>query len=171
MNKALLIIDMLNDFILSGAPLEVSEARNIIPNVKKEIEEARKNKDHIIYVCDSHTEDDKEFKIWPKHAVKGTEGAKVVKELSPQKEDFIIEKTTYDGFYQTELESLLKHLNVDELTIIGCVSNICILYTTSSAVLRRYKVNIPLNCIASIDEEGKACALKQFKEVLRVNLI
>jgi len=171
MNKALLIIDMLNDFILSGAPLEVPEARGIILNVKKEIEEARKNKEYIIYVCDSHTEDDKEFKIWPKHAVKGTEGAKVVKELSPQKEDFIIEKTTYDGFYQTELESLLKQLNVDELTIVGCVSNICIMYTTSSAVLRGYKVSIPLNCIASIDEGGKACALKQFKEVLRVNLI
>ncbi|MEA1994881.1 MAG: isochorismatase family cysteine hydrolase [Campylobacterota bacterium] len=171
MNKALLIIDMLNDFILSGAPLEIPEARNIIPNVKKEIEEARKNKEYIIYVCDSHTEDDKEFKIWPKHAVRGTEGAKVVKELSPQKEDFIIEKTTYDGFYQTELESLLKQLNVDELTIVGCVSNICIMYTTSSAVLRGYKVNIPLNCIASIDEEGKDCALKQFKEVLKVNLI
>ncbi|MCD6129492.1 MAG: isochorismatase family protein, partial [Deltaproteobacteria bacterium] len=68
MNKALLIIDMLNDFILSGAPLEVPEARGIILNVKKEIEEARKNKEYIIYVCDSHTEDDKEFKIWPKHA-------------------------------------------------------------------------------------------------------
>ncbi len=171
MSKALLIIDMLNDFILPGAPLEVPETRKIIPNIKKEIKEARKNKEYIIYVCDSHTEDDKEFKIWPKHAVRGTEGAKIVKELSPQKEDFIIEKNTYDGFYETSLQSLLKQLNVDELTIVGCVSNICILYTASSAVLREYKVNIPLNCIASIDEDGRNYALKQFREVLKVNLI
>jgi nicotinamidase-related amidase len=171
MGKAILIVDMLNDFILPGATLEVPETRKIIPNIKKEIKEARKNKDYIIYVCDSHAEDDKEFKIWPKHAIRGTEGAKVVKELSPQKEDFIIEKNTYDGFYETNLQSLLKQLNVDELTIVGCVSNICILYTASSAVLRGYKVNILLNCIASIDEEGRTCALKQFKEVLKVNLI
>jgi len=169
--KALLVVDMLNDFILPGAPLEVPEARDIIPNVKREIEKARKNKEYIIYVCDSHTEDDREFKIWPKHAVRGTEGARVVKELSPQEQDFIIEKTTYDGFYQTNLQDLLKQLDVDELTIVGCVSNICIMYTASSAVLRGYKVNIPLDCIASIDEEGRSCALKQFREVLKVNLI
>jgi nicotinamidase/pyrazinamidase len=40
MKEALLIIDMLNDFVLPGSPLEVPEARKIIPAIQREIESA-----------------------------------------------------------------------------------------------------------------------------------
>ena len=43
--KALLIIDMLNDFVREGAPLEVPSTRNIIPSIKKEIKESEKYKE------------------------------------------------------------------------------------------------------------------------------
>ena len=56
--KALLIIDMLKDFLLPGAPLEVPAARAIIPNIKKMIEEAHKLNIPIIYLCDRHKPDD-----------------------------------------------------------------------------------------------------------------
>ena len=41
-STALLVIDMLNDFIAEGAPLEVPEARKIVPAVRKKIEESRR---------------------------------------------------------------------------------------------------------------------------------
>lgn len=68
--EALLIIDMLNDFVLQGAPLEVP----VIRAIKREIEAARKEGKPVIYVCDTHEPDDKEFSKfgWPAHAVKGT---------------------------------------------------------------------------------------------------
>jgi len=66
--EALLIIDMLNDFVEEGAVLEVPSARKIIPKIKKRIEEARKKQIKIIYVCDAHQKDDKEFQKWPPHA-------------------------------------------------------------------------------------------------------
>jgi len=59
--KALLIIDMLNDFVREGAPLEVPSTRNIIPHLKKEIKEARREGVPIIYVCDTHDQQDREF--------------------------------------------------------------------------------------------------------------
>ncbi len=170
MKKAVLVVDMLNDFTLDDAPLKVDENRKIIPNIKSLLESERKNGTPIIYVCDAHDENDREFEIWPKHCIKGTKGAEVVEELKPQKEDFIVEKKTYDGFYNTNLNELLKSLDVKKLIITGCVSNICILHTASSAVLRGYEVEIPLNCISSLDERSRECAIDHFKNVLNIKL-
>ncbi|MEK6693161.1 MAG: isochorismatase family cysteine hydrolase [Nitrospirota bacterium] len=105
--EALIVIGMLNDFVLEGAPLEVPSTRTIIPELRREIEKAREENIPVIYVCDSHDRDDREFRKmgWPPHAVKGTNGAEVVKELKPLKGDRIIEKRTYSGFYDTELDA------------------------------------------------------------------
>jgi nicotinamidase-related amidase len=40
--EALLVIDMLNDFVLEGAPLEVPDTRKVIPAIKREIEDSRR---------------------------------------------------------------------------------------------------------------------------------
>ncbi|AEA33145.1 cysteine hydrolase family protein [Hippea maritima] len=170
MKEAVLVVDMLNDFTLDSAPLKVKENAKIIPNIKALLDEKRKSGTAVIYVCDAHAEDDKEFKIWPKHCVRGSKGAEIVDELKPQEGDFIVEKTTYDGFYNTELDSLLKQLGVKKLIITGCVINICIMYTASSAVLRGYEVEIPLNCVSALDELSRQCAIAQFKNVLNVKL-
>lgn len=171
MKRAVIVVDMLNDFTLDDAPLKVDENKKIIPNIRELIDNARSIGDSIIYVCDSHQENDKEFEIWPKHCVKGTKGAEIVSELKPLDNDFIVNKTTYDGFYNTVLHSLLSNLNINEIKICGCVSNICILHTASSAVLRGYKVEIPVNCIASLDEYSKEYAINHFRNVLNITLI
>ncbi len=88
--KALLVIDMLNDFVLEGAPLEVPKGRKIIPALKRRIEEARREGIPIIYISDSHDKDDEEFKVWPPHAISGTKGAEIIKELQPEEKDYII---------------------------------------------------------------------------------
>jgi nicotinamidase-related amidase len=169
--KALLVIDMLNDFVLEGAVLEVPAARKIIPNIKEKLEEAKEKKIPIIYICDSHTEDDKEFEIWPPHAIKGTKGAQVVEELSPKDGDYLVEKTTYSGFYNTKLSDILKKLNINELIVTGTMTNICVMYTASDAVLRGYKVIVPENCVAGLNEEDHQFALKQMKNVLKAEII
>ena len=170
MKKAVLVVDMLNDFTLDGAPLKVEENKKVIPNIKFLLDKERVLGTPIVYVCDSHTENDNEFEIWPKHCVKGTRGAQIVDELSPKESDFIVKKTTYDGFFRTSLDDLLKSLGVDCLIITGCVINICILYTASSAVLRGYKVEIPLNCVSALDDKSRECAINQFENVLSVKL-
>lgn len=170
-NRAFLVIDMLNDFILPGAPLEVPKARDIIATLKDEIEKARKNEIPIIYICDAHKPNDREFKIWPKHCVKGTKGAEVVSELKPKKGDFIIPKTTYSGFFKTKLENLLKKLKVKELIVSGILTNICVLYTVSDATLRGYQVSVLKNCVASLTDEEHNFALQQMEKVLKAKII
>ncbi|MBI5181818.1 MAG: cysteine hydrolase [Nitrospirae bacterium] len=171
--EALLIIDMLNDFVLEGAPLEVPEARKAIPNIKKEIEKAKAEGKPVIYICDAHAPDDKEFANfgWPTHAVKGTKGAEVVEELKIEKGDIVIEKTTYSGFYNTRLNEALKELNVDSLRLTGCVTHICIMFTASDAVLRGYKVAVVEKGVAGLAKEDHDAALRIMKNVMGVNII
>jgi nicotinamidase/pyrazinamidase len=166
-NKALLIIDMLRDFLLPGAPLEVPAARAIIPNIKKRVEEAHKLNIPVIYLCDRHKPDDVEFDVWPPHAVENTNGAQIVDELKPKKQDYIVPKISYSAFYKTELEKLLKKLNIDELIITGVVTNICVLYTAMDALSRGYKVEVPEDSVAALDQEDHKFAMRQIKEVLK----
>ena len=169
--SALLVIDMLNDFILEGAPLEVPSTRDVIPNIKREIDKAHAEKAPVIYVCDAHDPGDREFDIWPPHSVKGTEGAQIFENLKPQEGDMVIEKKTYSGFFKTELDEKLKELGVTNLTITGCVTNICIMYTASDAVLRGYKVTVPRDCSAGLNAEDDTFAFRQMENVLKVTLV
>ncbi len=168
MKEALLIIDMLNDFVKEGAPLEVPDTRKVIPFIKKELEKARKKGVPVIYVCDSHDPDDPEFKRfgWPSHAVKGTDGAKVVEDLKPEAGDIIVEKKTYSGFYNTKLDEHLKELQVETLRITGCVTHICVLFTASDASLRGYNVVVLKDGVAGLSREDHEAALRIMENVI-----
>lgn len=165
--KALLIIDMLNDFVQPGAPLEVPGARDIIANIKRKIEEARQEKIPVIYLCDAHAPNDAEFRVWPPHAVRGTRGAVVIEELKPGKKDSVILKTTYSGFFGTKLDSLLKKIKPKQLIVTGVCTEICVLYTVADAYMRGYEVHVPEECVAGLTKEDHAFALRQMKQVLK----
>ncbi|MBF0506586.1 MAG: cysteine hydrolase [Nitrospirae bacterium] len=171
--EALLIMDMLNDFVLPGAPLEVPETRRAIPAIKREIQRARREGNPVIYVCDAHAAEDKEFSRfgWPAHAVKGTAGGRVVDELKPGPGDIIVEKTSYAGFYQTRLDDILRDLGVDSLRLTGTVTHICILFTAYDAVLRDYTVTVVGDGVAGIDKEDHDAALRIMKNVLGAKMV
>ena len=171
--ETLLVIDMLNDFIVEGAPLEVPEARRIVPYVKNEIEKARAAAVPVVYLTDSHAPDDVEFKKfnWPPHAVKGTPGAMVVRELAPLEGDHVVEKTTYSGFYGTGLDALLERLGATALRLVGCVTHICVMFTASEAVLRGYEVSVPVEGVAGLDARDHEAALRIMRNVLGVKIV
>jgi nicotinamidase-related amidase len=170
---ALLVIDMLNDFVLEGAPLEVPATRTIIPLLQDEIEKARRNHIPLIYVCDAHEENDPEFVRmgWPPHALSGTRGAEVIDSLQPLPHDTIIPKKSYSAFFSTSLDMVLQTRSITELLITGCVTNICVLYTVADAVQRGYRVTILRNCVAGLNEVDHEFALRQMKEVLGTQIL
>jgi len=165
--KAFLVIDMLNDFVKDNAPLFVPGAQGIITAIKKRMDEARAHGVPIIYVCDAHSQNDLEFRVWPQHAVKGSTGAQVVRDLAPEKGDIVIFKKSYSGFYGTTLENALKRIGAKELTITGVCTEICVLYTTADAYMRGYKVEVPEDCCAALTPEDHRFALEQMKQVLK----
>lgn len=171
--EALLIIDMLNDFVLPHAPLEVPDTHPLIPVIRREIDRARTAGMPILYLCDSHAPDDNEFRKfgWPAHAVKGTRGAEVIAELKPAPSDIVIQKTTYSGFYGTRLDEMLEKLGVGSLRITGCVTHICVLFTTADAVLRNYAVTVVEDGVAGLAREDHDAALRIMKNVLGASLV
>ncbi len=171
--EALLVCDMLNDFVLPGASLEVPDARIMIPVIRTEIDKAHAVGNPVVYVCDAHEPDDKEFRKfgWPAHAVKGTQGAAVIKELTPTEEDTIIYKKTYSGFYGTILDATLRRLDVDSIRITGLMTHISVLFTTQEAVLRDYGVIVIENGVAGLAREDHEAALRIMKNVFGVRLL
>jgi len=169
--KVLLIIDMLNDFVLYGAPLKVPNIEKIISPIKREIEKARSEGYQVIYLCDSHQKDDREFELFPPHAVKGTEGSKIIDDLKPEGNDIIVRKNTFSGFFNTNLDEILQKLSVERLVVTGDVINICVLYTVADAVMRGYKVDVVKDAVIALNKKDYKFALEQMKNVLKVNII
>jgi nicotinamidase-related amidase len=172
-DRALLVIDMLEDFVRAGAPLEVPETRKILPAVRRRIARARKEGELVVYVCDSHGKNDPEFARmgWPPHAVAGTPGAAVAAKISPEPGDAVVDKKTYSGFHRTSLQSVLRRRGIRKLSLSGCVTNICILYIAYEAAVRGYDVTVDEMLVAGLDPKTHAFALDQMEKVLGVRVI
>ena len=171
--RALVVIDMLEDFVRPGAPLEVPRTRAIMPAVRRRIARARRAGEPVVYVCDSHRKNDPEFARmgWPPHAVAGTQGARIVSEVSPEPGDVVVEKKSYSAFHGTNLQAVLRRLGAGEIALAGCVTNICILYAAYEAALRGYAVTVDEAHVAGLDEASHAFALDQMEKVLGVRVI
>ena len=171
--SALLVIDMLEDFVRPGAPLEVPQARKILPAIARRVSRARREGDLVVYVCDSHRKNDPEFARmgWPPHAVAGTEGAAVTSEIAPEPGDVVVEKKTYSGFHRTTLQTVLRRHGIRSVSLSGCVTNICILYTAADAAMRGYDVTVEESLVAGLDMRTHRFALDQMEQVLGVRVV
>lgn len=169
--KALLIIDMLNDFIYENGALYTGKTGEyIIDFIKEKIDAFRKEENQIIFICDNHETDDKEFDMFPPHCIANTEGSKIINEIEVKKEDKVIKKRRYSAFFGTDLDLYLRENKIDELYIVGVCTNICVLYTAADARNLGYDVYIYKDGVASFDEESHYFALKEAEKTLGCNL-
>ena len=129
MADALLIVDMVNDFV-TGV-LKCERAQRIIPNVRRLADAARGAEVPVIYGNDAHLPEDFELKIWGAHAMKGTPGAQTISALREQKGDEVLGKRTYSAFYETPLDTVLRAHDVTHLAITGLHTNICCRHTSA----------------------------------------
>ncbi|MBC7329322.1 cysteine hydrolase [bacterium] len=168
--SALLVIDMLNDFAHPSGVLYASSVRDIIPRVKEKIEKAREANTLVIYICDAHRPDDKEFETFPPHCVEGSWGADVVEELKPKDGDYIVKKRRYSGFYATDLELLLREKGIEELHLTGCLTDICVLFTCADAYYRGFKIFVSEEATAALTPSDHKNALNLMKKAFGVEV-
>lgn len=157
MKKALIIVDVQNDFCEGGA-LAVPEANSIIPYINLLMEE--NEYDEIILTQDWHPADHKSFAsnngknvgetinlngmsqfMWPDHCIQGTFGAEFHKDLNREKVTHIIQKgknteiDSYSGFQdnnhfmKTGLEDYLKYHDIQLVEIAGLALDYCVKFT------------------------------------------
>jgi nicotinamidase/pyrazinamidase len=169
MKKALIVVDIQNDF-LPGGRLAVPDGDKIIPKVNDLI----KKFDLVIATQDWHpvnhisfaenhkgkkpgdkiTVEGVEQILWPSHCVQNTFGAEFAKDLLKDKFTAVIRKGTdpmidsYSGFFDnarkkdTGLDNLLKSLNVSEVYIVGLATDYCVKFTALDAVSLGYKTHV-----------------------------
>jgi len=172
MRKALLIIDMLNDFLRPEGALYCGQAAEaIIPAVAERIKPAREDGELILYLCDNHRPDDQEFKLWPPHCVAGSWGAQVVAEIAPQEGDVVIPKRRFSGFFGTDLLLYLVENRIEQLELVGVCTHICVMYTAADARNLSYPVRVSASRVASFDEESHRWGLQQLEKVLGVEVV
>jgi nicotinamidase/pyrazinamidase len=170
--KALLVIDMLKDFLnKDGALYCGDESRKIISFVKEKIEEFHKESGLVVFICDSHHPDDLEFKMFPPHCVAGTEGTEIIDELPVGKKDVVVKKTRYSAFYKTKLDKILKKRKVSEVYIVGVCTSICVMDTVGDLRNRDYPVFVFKNGVADFDQKAHQFSLERMEKTYGAKII
>jgi nicotinamidase-related amidase len=166
MASAVLVVDMLRDFLEEGHALYVGDkARQIIPNIQHLLEQELARGSRVFFICDRHDPDDLEFKMFPPHCIEGTPEAEVIPELAKYSGE-IIPKKRYSGFFGTQLDEKLREPKPEKIIICGVLTDICVLHTTADARNRDYEVEVVTDCVASSDEEAHRFALEHMGKVL-----
>jgi nicotinamidase-related amidase len=165
---AILVIDMQNDF-LKGT-LKCDRAARIIPNIKVLLDKCRQKQVPIFYCVDEHLPiDTYEMKLWGPHAMKNTEGAKVIDELKPSDTDYVIPKRTYSAFDGTGLDRALKGVynakGVNTIVITGLHTNICDRHTSYDAFVRGFEIIVAEDGVEAFTEEEQSSGLDYVKRI------
>jgi nicotinamidase/pyrazinamidase len=170
--KALLVIDMLKDFLNKEGALYCGDSSpKIIPLVKEKIEEFQKKGDLVIFICDSHDPDDLEFNMFPKHCVTGTEGAEIIDELPVEQKDIIIKKKRFSSFYGTNLDRVLKEHKINETHVVGVCTSICVMDTVGDLINRDMAVIVYKNGVADFDPEAHEFALRRMENIYGAKIL
>ncbi len=170
--KALLIIDMLIDFISPDGALYIGPvADEVLPAVNERLDKHRSEGNLIIYLCDNHMEDDREFEMFPPHGLSDSGGEEIVADLIPSGDERVIHKRRFSSFLGTDLDITLREKGITEIELAGVVTNICVLYTAADARGLNYNVEVHKNAVASFDQDAHRFALQEMENTLGVTLI
>ncbi|MCL2288368.1 MAG: cysteine hydrolase [Candidatus Bathyarchaeota archaeon] len=153
-----ILVDMLNDFVTGK--LQTKRAKSIVTPLQQLVVSARENGVPVIFSNDAHYPQDSEVtQKWGQHAMKGTYGAEVISELAPDLTmDFIVEKRTYSGFYETGLDSLLRDLykgeGVKTVILGGLHTHMCVRHTAADAFFRGYRIIVVKNGVNAFTSQA-----------------
>jgi nicotinamidase/pyrazinamidase len=178
--KALLIVDVQNDFCPGGA-LAVPEGDKVVPKLNKYIKIFSKNKLPIFASRDWHPVKTKHFKdfggAWPVHCIQNTKGAAFHPNLRLPKDAILLYKgmdsqeDSYSCFQAQDLSGMsfvkiLQRLGVKELYIGGLATDYCVKSSSLDALKHGFKVRILSDAVKGVDlkpdDSGKA-----IKEMLK----
>ncbi|MFO8034733.1 MAG: isochorismatase family cysteine hydrolase [Candidatus Bipolaricaulota bacterium] len=158
---ALLVVHMQRDFVSADGSLFVPDAPKTVAPISDLLGQARAAGALVVFTQDWHLEDDPEFSLWGPHAVGGSSGAEIVEELSPQAGEPRIHTPTYDTFFGTPMDHILRRKAMKQVVLVGTMANVCVLHAAGSAALRGYGVVWVEDGVSALSEFDMAVALRQ----------
>ena len=166
-HDALLVIDMQNDFLLAGAPLEVRGGLEIIPGING----LAARFDHVLLTQDWHPANHISFAsthgkqpfiesiaapygeqaLWPDHCLQGTAGAAIHSDLNLPRAELILRKgfrtevDSYSAFFEndrvtpTGLAAYLRERGLTRLFFVGVAYDFCVGHSATAAARLGFK--------------------------------
>lgn len=165
LKKALLVVDVQNDFCPGGA-LAVPEGDKIVPTINKYIRIFAKNKLPIFASRDWHPVKTKHFKdfggVWPAHCIQNTKGAAFHPKMRLPKETILLykgmgpNKDSYSSFQAEDqrgmgFSSILKLFGIKELYIAGLATDYCVKFSTHDALKQGFKVKLLMDAVKGVN--------------------
>jgi ureidoacrylate peracid hydrolase len=173
---AVVVVDMQNDFGSEGgmfhrAGIDISPIRDAVASTADVLQAAREAEVKVIYLTMEFREDlsdlgaddsPNRLKHFPmavgepvptpdgegRILVRGTWNTRIVDELAPESTDIVVSKHRFSGFYQTDLEAILKTLGTKYLIVTGCTTSVCVESTIRDAMFRDYSCILLEDCTA-----------------------
>ena len=176
-HTALVIVDMQNDFCspdgqFARGGLDMSMLLELVPNLVRFVEEARKAGIMVIFIQNttlgqglSDSPSWLHFKskvpgVVPEYTMEGTWGQEFCAGLEPRDGEPIIKKHRSGAFVATDLDLVLRANGIESIIVTGCVTHGCVLATAIHGALNNYYVVVARNCVASYSPELHEAALK-----------
>lgn len=172
MRSALLIIDMQNDFVLEGKPLQVSRASTIIPRIRGVLDYFRSCRLPVFHVVRIHRPDGSDVEIMRQEifiktpfAVEGSHGAAVIDELVPLPGEYLLPKIRMSAFIGTGLDLTLRTIGIDSVIITGIQTPNCIRTTVFDALAYNYHTCLVVDATAAQTDEVHEQNVRDMKNI------
>ena len=163
-NAALILIDMEMGFLSPQSAHCIPSAAKTVPNCQRAIAAARKRGIPIFFVIRQYRPDGSDVEIprYPEWAAGGRAMApgscgplscQMPPELAPQAGDFIIVKPRWSAFFQTQLDLMLRRLDIETVVLAGTTTPNCVRTTCYDANALDYNVMVLEDCTSSKTDE------------------
>lgn len=177
---ALVVVDMQNDFVRVGAPLEVPDARATIAAHRRLIAAFRRAGAPVVYTRFLATPERSLLWNWSPQCAPPTccclrghrrgygdatgllECSDVIDELAPEAGDLIIDKHGYGAFHGTRLSDALRQHGVRTLVVTGTVTQICVEETAREAFHHGFPTVMVADAVSSFAPDLHAATLANF---------
>src|SRR3984885_982758 len=156
----MIVVDMQNDFVAEGAPIETPAARAMVPKLAEALALCRDVGVRVIYTahvhrrdgCDMGLFDDLHPVIESRAAlVDGTAGVEIFPDLAPRVGEHVIKKHRYSAFFGTDLDIILRGWGIETVIISGTTTENCCHATARDAMFRNYRVVFLSDATATFD--------------------
>lgn len=168
---ALLLVDVISDFEFEDGHRLFE---NAVPAAKKIADLRRKATTAglpVIYVNDNFGKWQEDLEKQAERIIESSAmGRKIVEILRPGSDDYYVLKPQRSGFYETPLAVLLASMEITSLIVTGFSTDICVLFTAHDAYMRGFKVHVPSDCSAAVEEGFHRSALELIERVAHADI-
>jgi nicotinamidase-related amidase len=169
---ALLVVDVQNWTLraqqaAANPEFQRAATGRVIPNIRRLLDAFRAARLEVVYtVIENLTDDGRDrsldYKLSDISVAKGSWEAQVIAEVAPARDEIVLSKTSSSAFHSTTLDYLLRNLHIEDVFVVGFLTDQCIDHTVKDGADRGYYMTCVHDSCAAATEGRHAAALECF---------